>query len=100
MKPLNAFPRKHQEAGVALLIAIFVLLLVSGVALALVANSGTESSLAGNYRSSTTVNDAGFAGLEEARGRLLQSSWNYFNKTVPGFMPTAAPLALGQVRYI
>jgi len=103
MKPLNAFPRKHQEAGVALLIAIFVLLLVSGVALALVANSGTESSLAGNYRSSTSAYDAGFAGLEEARGRLLQGSANYFNNTVAGFIPVGAPLAVTpqiQVRYI
>jgi len=103
MKPLNAFPRKHQEAGVALLIAIFVLLLVSGVALALVANSGTESSLAGNYRSSTSAYDAGFAGLEEARGRLLSGSANDFNNTVPGFIPVGVPLAVTpqiQVRYI
>jgi len=101
MKPNNSFSPKRQEAGVALLIAIFALLLVSGVALALVANSGTESSLAGNYRSSTSVYDAGAAGLEEARGRLLPSSVNYFNNTVPGFMPTGAtPLAVGQVRYI
>src|SRR5579859_1331109 len=100
MKPLNAFPRKHQEAGVALLIAIFVLLLVSGVALALVANSGTESSLAGNYRSSTSAYDAGFAGLEEARGRLLPGSANYFNNTVAGFIPVGAPLLVNQVRYV
>ncbi|HEV2221943.1 MAG TPA: hypothetical protein VGR84_02980 [Candidatus Acidoferrales bacterium] len=100
MKPQSIFPRKRQEAGVALLIAIFILLLVSGIALALVANSGSESSLAGNYRSSTSVNDAGFAGLEEARGRLLSGSPNDFNLTVPGFIPVGAPLAVGQVRYI
>ncbi|HEV2618222.1 MAG TPA: hypothetical protein VGU63_16605 [Candidatus Acidoferrales bacterium] len=96
----KTFPQKHQEAGVALLIAILVLLLVSAVGLALVAASGTESSLAGNYRSSTSVYYAGLAGLEEARGRLLPSNPDYFNKTVANFIPTAGPLAVGQVRYI
>lgn len=100
MKPHNSFSPKRQEAGVALLISIFVLLLVSGVALALVANSGSESSLAGNFRSSTSAYDAGFAGLEEARGRLLPGSANDFNLTVPGFIPVGAPLAVGQVRYV
>jgi len=100
MKSHNILSRKRQEAGVALLISIFVLLLVSGVALALVANSGSESSLAGNFRSSTSAYDAGAAGLEEARGRLLPGSSNYFNTTVPGFIPVGAPLAVGQVRYI
>ncbi|MGH9643459.1 MAG: hypothetical protein ACRD3Q_13675 [Terriglobales bacterium] len=96
----KTFPRKHQEAGVALLIAILVLLLVSAVGLALVAASGTESSLAGNYRSSTSVYYAGLAGLEEARGRMLPSNPDYFNNTVANFIPTAGSLAVGQVRYI
>ncbi len=99
MKPHNSFSPKRQEAGVALLIAIFILLLVSGVALALVANSGSESSLAGNFRSSTSAYDAGTAGLEEARGRLLSGSPGDLN-VIPGFIPVGAPLAVGQVRYI
>src|SRR6267378_2065965 len=59
------------EAGIALLISIFVLLLISVVAIALIVSSGTESALAGNYRSSTGVYYAALSGLEEARGRLL-----------------------------
>ncbi|HXT72662.1 MAG TPA: hypothetical protein VN785_02300, partial [Candidatus Angelobacter sp.] len=97
MKPHNTLSRKRQEAGVALLISIFILLLVSGVALALVANSGSESSLAGNFRSSTSAYDAGTAGLEEARGRLLPTSPNPLS-AIPGFIPT--PLLVNQVRYI
>lgn len=101
MKPNNSnVLRKRQEAGVALLIAIFILLLISGVAVALIVASGTESSLAGNYRSSTSVYYAGLAGLEEGRGRLLPMNPDYFDNTVSGFIPTAGPLALGQVRYI
>ena len=90
----------REEAGVALLIAIFILLLVSAVAITLVVASRTESSLAGNYRSSIGVYYAGLAGLEEGRGRLLPKNPNYFNTTIAGFIPSVGPLALGQVRYI
>jgi len=107
MTQLNIHPPRRQprfsrgqEAGVALLIAIFILLLISGVAVALIVASGTESSLAGNYRSSTSVYYAGLAGLEEGRGRLLSTNPNYFDNTVPGFIPTVGPLLVGQVRYI
>jgi len=58
--------RKQSESGVALLIAIFVLMLISVVAISLIVASGGESSLAGNYRSSTSAFLAGSAGLEEA----------------------------------
>src|SRR6267142_1977413 len=92
--------RKQSESGVALLIAIFVLMLISVVAISLIVASGGESSLAGNYRSSTSAFLAGSAGLEEARGRMLAGNADYFNNTVAGFLPAAGPLALGQVRYI
>src|SRR6266436_583321 len=91
--------RKHSESGVALLIAIFVLMLVSVIAISLIVASGGESALAGNYRSSTSAYLAGAAGLEEARGRLLSSNSDYFNATIANFIP-AGPLLLGQVRYI
>jgi len=91
--------RKHSESGVALLIAIFVLMLVSVIAISLIVASGGESALAGNYRSSTSAYLAGAAGLEEARGRLLSSNSDYFNTTIANFIP-AGPLLLGQVRYI
>ena len=92
--------RKQPESGVALLIAIFVLMLVSVVAISLIVASGGESALAGNYRSSTSAYLAGAAGLEEARGRMLSSNSDYFNNTVANFIPAAGPLLLGQVRYI
>lgn len=96
MKPRIHHPRKSNQAGVALLIALFMLILVSAVAISLMMSSGTESSLASNYRSSTTAYYAAYAGIEEARGRLLPSNSNYVGTA---FMPTAG-LPLGQVRYI
>lgn len=71
--------RRPTESGAAMLIAIFALLLISVVAIALVVSTGTDSSLAGNYRTATTAYYAGMAGLEEARGRLLWKNPDYIN---------------------
>jgi hypothetical protein len=83
------------------LISIFILLLISVVAISLIVSSGTESALAGNYRSSTGVYYAALAGLEEARGRLLPKNPDYVLKADPQFLPPpGTPLAVGDVRYI
>lgn len=89
---------RRSEKGIALLIAIFVLLLISVVAIALLVSSGTETALGANYRSSSTVYYAALAGLEEARGRLLPKNPTYFNNTDSGFIPT--PFPLGYTRYV
>jgi len=93
---------KRTEEGIALLISIFILLLISIVAIALIVASGTESSLAGNYRSATGVYYAALAGLEEARGRLLANSASSFKNTAPaGFLPSpGTALPIGYVRYV
>jgi hypothetical protein len=93
---------QRRESGIALLIAIFVLLLISVVAISLVVSSGTESALAGNYRSATGVYYASLAGLEEARGRLLAKNPNSFLKTgPPNFLPLpGTQWDIGFVRYV
>src|SRR5580765_309759 len=102
MKTRKPSKTRRSEAGVALLISIFVLLLISIVAIALIVSSGTESSLAGNYRSATGVYYAALAGLEEARGRLLGNSASSFKNTAPpGFLPApGTALPIGYVRYV
>jgi hypothetical protein len=72
-----------------LLIAIFALLLISVVAIALVVSQGTDSALAGNYRTSTAGYYAAMAGLEEARGRLLWKNPDCF-VTRPNSPPNPA----------
>ena len=84
--------RRRSERGIALLIAIFVLLLISVVAIALLVSSGTETALGTNYRASSTVYYAALAGLEEARGRLLPKNPTYFNNTDSNFIQTPFPL--------
>jgi len=92
---------RKQEEGVALLISIFVLLIISAVGLAMVFAATTESSLAGNYKLSTTARYAAMAGLEEARGRMLPTSPNYLDIPDPLFLPDVnTALATNQVRYI
>jgi len=90
---------KRTEDGIALLISIFILLLISVVAIALIVSSGTESSLAGNYRSSTSVYYAALAGLEEARGRLLTNTASSFKTTAPANFQLS-PLPIGYANYV
>jgi len=76
-----------------LLIAIFALMLISVVAIALIISSGTDTALARNYRTSTNSYYAALAGIEEARGRLLPTNPNYI--ALPG-----SPMPMTQVIYI
>ncbi|HMD43155.1 MAG TPA: hypothetical protein VKH45_08775 [Candidatus Acidoferrum sp.] len=69
-----------RQAGSAMLIAIFTLLLISVIAIAMVVSTGTDSALASNYRTSAGSYYAALAGIEEARGRLLWKNPDYINK--------------------
>src|SRR5690349_4500666 len=88
---------RRSQRGIALLIAIFVLLLISVVAIALLVSSGTETALGANYRASSTVYYAALAGLEEARGRLLPRNPS---SLVPATIPAGAILTTNQTIYI
>ena len=98
---MENLPAHHRaEKGVALLISIFALLLISGVAVALVVMSGTETSGAANYRNSTQAYYATLAGLEEARGRLWPGHPNSLYSIANFLPPQGTTLAVGQVRYV
>jgi hypothetical protein len=94
--------RNKSEAGAALLIAIFALLLISVIAIALVVSSGTDTALKDNYRTSTGAYYAALAGVEEARGRLLWKNPDSINVAIPGYFPdpTNPTMALYNVLYI
>ena len=95
------FEESRRERGVALLIAIFALLLVGVVAIALIVSSGTDSALASNYRTSTGAYYAALAGLEEGRGRLLLKNSAFINNNVANFVPSGgATLDVHRVLYI
>src|SRR5258708_25637742 len=90
--------KQGKESGIALLISIFILLLISVVAIALIVSSGTETAMAGNYRTATGVYYAALAGLEEGRGRLLGKNSGSFKNTAPAF--AASYSAMTQPFYI
>ncbi len=85
-----AMKKNRSEAGAALLIAIFALLLISVIAIALVVSSGTESALQSNYRTSTGAYYAALAGVEEGRGRLLPKNPDAINIALPSYFPDPA----------
>ena len=90
--------RRQTERGVALVIAIFTLMLISVVATALILMAGTETAMKGNYKSAMHAFYDAKAGLEEGRGRLWARNPNSIASCVlPGgeqMMP------VGQVCYI
>ncbi len=78
----------------ALVIAIFTLMLISVVATALILMSGTESAMKGNYKSAMHAFYDAKAGLEEGRGRLWTGNPNSIASCVfpaPGAMMPANP---------
>jgi Tfp pilus assembly protein PilX len=85
------------ERGVALLIAIFTLFIISIVALALMVMAGTESSLNANYKSSVQAFYDAKAGVEEARGRMWSGHTNPFGNFV---VTSGTMMAANQVRYV
>src|SRR5215469_9767426 len=101
MRAIRIRQKREGQEGIALLIAIFVLLLIAVVAIALVVSSGTESALAGNYRSSTGVYYAALAGAEEARARLQANDLNTLKAVWPTFYPPpGTPITIGTVGYV
>lgn len=91
--------RSNSQDGVALLVAMITLLLISGVAVAMIVASGAEGSINGNYRSSSSSYYAALAGVEEGRGRLLPTSSNTIVGTngIPTF---GNVMAVDQITYI
>jgi Tfp pilus assembly protein PilX len=89
--------KQKSERGVALLIAIFALFMISVVALALMVMAGTESSLNSNYKSSVQAFYDAKAGVEEARGRMWSGHTNPFGNFV---VTSGTMMAANQVRYV
>jgi len=62
--------KSNPERGVALLLALFALLLLSAIAASLMFMTNTETSVNTNYRSERVSAFAAKAGMEEIRARM------------------------------
>ena len=80
-----------EEAGIALLLALLVICILSGLAVSLILLTDSEIRLARTFEAQTQVHYAALAGLEEARGRL--------NSSAPDTIATL-PTAVTQVLYL
>src|SRR5579864_6647775 len=85
--------REH-ERGMALILSLLALLLISAVGLGLIYMSNTETSINSNYRDTQTAFFAMRAGLEEGRDRLRS------NAKFPIPLPIGFPPAAGSIVYI
>jgi hypothetical protein len=88
--------KRRNQKGIALLVCIFALLLVSGIALAMLGNSSTETSVNQNYRETQVAYFAAKAGIAEAVDRMKLPSTNV-NAVAP---PTVMPSSTGGIVYI
>src|SRR5512146_2068107 len=81
----------RKQRGVALLIVIFALLLVSGIAIAMLGNSNTETAINQNYRETQQAYFAAQGGISEALDRLKLGQAGLTNGiTAPADMPYAS----------
>src|SRR5947209_20216749 len=65
---------KRDERGMALMLALFALLLLSGIGLCMVLSSNTETRIDSNYGGSLRSYYAAHSGLEEIRDRISYPS--------------------------
>jgi len=91
---MRNYDMRHKERGVALLIALLALLLISAVGLGMVYMSNTETSINANYKDTQTAFFAMRAGLEEMRDRMRSDA------TFPIAVPTTMPGTPNSVLYI
>jgi hypothetical protein len=96
-KPFN----QSGERGIAVLIALFALLLFSVVGLGMMYSTNMETAINSNYREKQNAMYAAMAGLQEARDRLRPYDITQPMPTGRLIAPAALPsLAAGNVLYI
>jgi Tfp pilus assembly protein PilX len=96
--------RKHnlcnKERGVALLIALLALLLISAVGLGMVYMSSTETSINSNYKDTQSAFFSMRGGLEEMRDRMRSNSVPPVPALTVPLVPAAQPGAANSIVYI
>jgi hypothetical protein len=93
-KPMER--KKQNKRGMALVMALIALLIVTSIGLGMMFMADTETSINSNYRDEQTAYYAAKAGLEEARDRMRAAATNPISNS----LPTNTPGAVGGVLYI
>src|SRR5258708_25613861 len=74
-----SLPNRHNEKGIALILSILALLLLSAIAVGMMYTSSTEASVNSNFKSEEVEYFAARAGVEEVRDRMLPYNPNTIN---------------------
>jgi hypothetical protein len=77
----------NNERGIALIIVLFALLLLTAIASGLLFLTDTETSINSNYRDAQVSYFAARAGMEEVRGRMQTTAPNSLEPFLPVVMP-------------
>jgi Tfp pilus assembly protein PilX len=92
---------KSSERGVALVVALLTLLLISAILMGMIVASNSETNISTNFRDEQTAFFAARAGIEEVRDRLRPNATNSLSTTA--FFtaaPTPLPGAVNGVLYV
>ena len=87
----------RSERGIALILALLVLLLVSAVLMGMIMMSNTETNISANFRDEQTAYFGSKAGIEEVRDRMRSSATDSLSSNIP---TTALPGSVNGVLYI
>jgi Tfp pilus assembly protein PilX len=87
---------KASERGIALIVALMLLLLISAALMGMVMMSNTETNVSANFRDEQTAYFASKAGIEEVRDRLRSGAPNSLSGSIP---TTALPGGINGVLY-
>src|ERR1700676_1481071 len=90
--------KKQTERGIALVMALIALLIVTSIGLSMMFMADTETIINSNYRDEQTAYYATKAGLEEVRDRMRSNAGSGI--TISASLPTALPGAVSGVLYI
>ncbi len=86
------------ERGVALIIALLVLLLITAVGIGMIIMSNTETNVSANFRDEQTAYFAAKAGIEEVRDRLRAGAAN--SLLLPTTLASTLPGAPSGILYV
>ncbi len=83
MTQVSTQRERHSESGIALLIAIFVLLLITAIGAGMIMLTNTEINTSANFRDEQTAWFASKAGIEEVRDRFRTAASNSLSASLP-----------------
>lgn len=83
---IGKLPKRRSESGIALLVALFALLLLSAIGMGMMFSANSETNINANYREKQIAIYSAMAGAHEAKNRLTASG----DITVPSGLPSAS----------